>query len=61
MKNNYEWLDGYLLGKPGAVSEYKAEWGWLRYLVGGKQFATICTPGGGAQTARRAHNGDFEV
>lgn len=45
MKNNYEWLDGYLLGKPGAVSEYEAEWGWLRYLVGGKQFAAICTPG----------------
>ena len=45
MKNNYEWLDGYLLSKPGAVSEFKAEWGWLRYLVGGKQFAAVCTPG----------------
>ena len=45
MKNNYEWLDGYLLSKPGAASEFKAEWGWLRYLVGGKQFAAVCTPG----------------
>lgn len=45
MKNNYEWLDGYLLSKPGAVSEFKAEWGWLRYLVGGKQFVAVCTPG----------------
>ncbi len=41
----YEWLDGYLLGKPGAERDYKAEWGWLRYRVAERQFAAICTPG----------------
>ena len=40
----YEWLDGYLLSKAGAVHEYKPEWQWDRYLVGGKQFAAVCTP-----------------
>lgn len=40
----YEWLDAYLLEKPGAKREFKAEWQWERYLVGGKQFAATCTP-----------------
>lgn len=42
--DRYAFLDRYLLNKPGAVSEYKAEWAWLRYLVCGKQFAAVCTP-----------------
>lgn len=42
--NRYEWLDAYLLAKPGAVKDFKPEWGWFRYLVGGKQFASVCTP-----------------
>lgn len=37
--NKYPWLDGYLLKKAGAVKEFKEEWQWWRYLVGGKQFA----------------------
>jgi len=41
----YQWLDEYLLGKPGADKDYKAEWGWFRYMVGGKMFAATCTPG----------------
>lgn len=41
----YEWLDEYLLSKPGAVKDYKAEWGWFRYQVGGKMFAATCQPG----------------
>ena len=40
----YEWLDEYLLSKPGAVKDYKPEWGWFRYLVGGKMFAATCQP-----------------
>jgi Uncharacterized protein conserved in bacteria len=40
----YEWLDDYLLSKAGAVREYKIEWEWERYLVGGKMFASTCTP-----------------
>ena len=43
--NNYEWLDKYLLEKPGAAKDYKLEWGWWRYQVGGKLFAATCQPG----------------
>lgn len=42
--NNYEWLDSYLLGKPGAQKDYKPEWDWFRYLIRGKMFAAVCTP-----------------
>lgn len=44
--NRYPWLDEYLLAKPGAVKDYKAEWDWFRYLVDGKQFAAVCKPDG---------------
>lgn len=43
--NRYSWLEGYLLSMPGAVTDYKLEWQWQRYLVGGRMFAAICTPG----------------
>ena len=43
--NRYEWLDAYLLAKPGAEKDFKAEWGWWRYRVGGKLFAATCQPG----------------
>lgn len=43
--NNYHWLDTYLLSKPGAAKDCKAEWGWFRYQVGGKLFAATCQPG----------------
>lgn len=43
--NKYEWLDAYLLDKAGAVKDYKPEWGWWRYQVGGKLFAATCQPG----------------
>lgn len=42
--NNYEWLDEYLLSKPGAVKDFKVEWQWWRYLVGGKMFAATMHP-----------------
>ena len=38
----YEWLDAYLLEKPSVTKDYKAEWGWFRYMIGGKLFAAIC-------------------
>lgn len=41
---NYEWLDSYLLAKPGAETDFKIEWQWQRYQVRGKLFAAICTP-----------------
>lgn len=43
--NKYEWLDEYLLSKPGVVKDFKAEWQWFRYMVGGKMFAATCRPG----------------
>ncbi len=42
--NRYEWLDGYLLSKPGVTKDFKEEWQWLRYQVGGKLFAAVMHP-----------------
>ncbi|MDO4582457.1 MAG: MmcQ/YjbR family DNA-binding protein [Bacillota bacterium] len=42
--NKYEWLDGYLLAKAGAVKDYKAEWEWWRYQVGHRMFAATMQP-----------------
>ena len=41
----YEWLDEYLLSLPGAEKDYKPEWQWFRYMIRGKLFAAICSPG----------------
>ncbi len=49
----YEWMDSYLLQKAGAERDYKIEWQWHRYLVRGKMFAAVCTPGAQYQP----HNG----
>lgn len=35
----YEWLDEYLLSKPGAIKDFKPEWMATRYLLAGKMFA----------------------
>ena len=42
--NNYPWLDEYLLTKPGATKDYKVEWDWHRYMIGGKMFAFLTRP-----------------
>lgn len=42
--NRYEWLDAYLLSKPGAEKDFKVEWEWFRYMIRGKMFAAVCTP-----------------
>lgn len=41
----YDWLDAYLLSLPGAEKAYKPEWQWFRYMVRGKLFAAVCSPG----------------
>ena len=41
----HDWLDEYLLSKPGATKDYKVEWEWWRYQVGGKMFAATMQPG----------------
>ena len=42
--NRYQWLDAYLMEKPGVEKDYKAEWAWLRYRVGERLFAAVCCP-----------------
>ena len=42
--NNYTWLEEYMLAKPGAAKDYKAEWDWHLYLVGDKMFASVFCP-----------------
>ena len=39
---NYEWIDEYLLNKPGVTRDLQPEWNWIRYQIGGKMFAAIC-------------------
>lgn len=41
---NYPWLDAYLLSMPGVTKDFKVEWEWLRYQVGGKLFAATMCP-----------------
>lgn len=38
----YPWLYDELIQKPGAVQDFKEEWQWTRFQVGGKLFAAIC-------------------
>ena len=35
MTHNYPFLDALLRSYPGSTWDYKAEWGWERYQVGG--------------------------
>lgn len=37
-------LDAFLRSMPGAVHDYKPEWAWDRYMVGGRMFAAVCSP-----------------
>ena len=39
----YNWLDEYLMNKKGVTKDFKAEWGWYRYTIGGKMFVAVCT------------------
>ena len=38
----YEWIDEYLLKKPGVTKDLQSEWNWIRFHIGGKMFAAIC-------------------
>lgn len=42
----FQWLEEYLGDMPGVTKDYKLEWGWDRYMVGGKLFAATCRPSG---------------
>lgn len=41
----YPGLDAFLMRLPGVQKDFKVEWQWLRYQVGAKLFAALCTPG----------------
>lgn len=38
-------IDAYLRAKPGCAKDWKAEWEWWRYQVGGRMFAATLCPG----------------
>lgn len=38
----YTWLDQYLQSMQNSTKDFKEEWGWERYMIGGKLFAAIC-------------------
>lgn len=38
----YDWLDDYLMAKPGVTRDFKAEWNWYRYQLRDKLFAALC-------------------
>lgn len=37
----YPWIDEYLMSKPAVTKDLKAEWNWIRYMIGGKMFAAV--------------------
>ena len=37
----YQWIDDYLMAKPAVTKDFKAEWNWIRYFIGGKMFAAV--------------------
>ena len=41
----YEWLDEYLMKKPGVTKDLQKDWNWMRYQIGGKMFAAVCMDG----------------
>ena len=38
----YEWIDEFLMEKPGVTKDLQEEWNWIRYQIEGKMFAAIC-------------------
>ncbi len=38
----YEWIDEFLMSKPGVTKDLQQEWNWIRYKIDGKMFAAIC-------------------
>ena len=38
----YDWMDDFLMSKPGVAKDLQKDWNWIRYQIGGKMFAAIC-------------------
>lgn len=43
----YPWIDEFLMSKKGVQKDFKQEWNWIRYQIGGKMFVAICLGEGG--------------
>lgn len=46
MSVRYNWIDEYLMEKPGVTKDLQESWNWIRYHVGGKMFAAVLLDGG---------------
>ena len=38
----YEWIEEFLMKKPGVTKDLQKEWNWIRFQIDGKMFAAIC-------------------
>ncbi len=43
IKAEQQWIDSSLLNMRGITKDYKVEWDWLRYQLGGKLVASLAT------------------
>ncbi len=41
-ESRYPWLYEYLQEYSGSEKDFKVEWQWIRYMVGGKMYAAVC-------------------
>ena len=44
LTNNYPWIDKFAVAMPSAITDYKIEWEWDRFLIEDKMYGAICTP-----------------
>lgn len=51
MKNNFPWIQSFFEAMPGVTSDFKPEWGWTRFKLGGKMFAALLKDGEGEDFA----------
>ena len=40
--HRYPWLHEELINKAGVTKDFKPEWNWHRYFIGGKMYAAVC-------------------
>lgn len=38
----YPKLEQFIMSMQGVTQDFKVEWGWKRFLIGGKSFANFC-------------------
>lgn len=40
--HNYPWIHEELSAKTGVTKDFKVEWNWHLWLIGGKMYAAVC-------------------